>query len=201
MAIKQQEKSRQTKLELMDSAMALFGLKGYRETTVAEITRHAGYSKGNFYRHWASKDDLFLEIIEHKLKEYRSTRDVKLREALSLEEALRIIWDFLEDIVADRNWAKVFLEFTIQGARNKDLRKKLQQSQYRLSEKIFARLVRPFVDKDFPAETIGALNTALFEGFLVHNVLETGVIHLKDIREAAVTLAMAAANKTGAQRS
>lgn len=197
MARKQQEKSRQTMQELMAAAEELFGRKGYANTTVAEITRQAGYAKGSFYRHWESKDRLFLQIVEHKLKTYRTTRDERLREARNFREALTIIWDFLEAIVEDRNWAKVFLEFTVQAARNPELRQELRQSQYRLSEKVFADLVRGFVTADYPPEKLGALNTVLFEGFMVHNALETGVVRLADIREAAVALAMSLATTEG----
>ncbi len=48
MARKQQEKSLQTKKELMEAANELFGKKGFVETTVSEITKYAGYAKGSF---------------------------------------------------------------------------------------------------------------------------------------------------------
>ncbi|WP_243543985.1 TetR/AcrR family transcriptional regulator [Pseudodesulfovibrio tunisiensis] len=190
MTTKQQEKSRQTQQELKSAGMALFREKGFLETSVAEITQRAGYAKGNFYRHWDSKDDLFLEIVEDKLQRYRNSRDRVFSDATNLEEALRFIWDFLENMVADHNWAKVFLEFTVQAARKPELRTELNQSKYRLSNKVFAGLVRDFVETDYPPEKIGAMNTALFEGFMVHNALETGVLTLEDVREAAITLAL-----------
>ncbi|WP_319758992.1 TetR/AcrR family transcriptional regulator [Maridesulfovibrio sp.] len=200
MARKQQEKSLQTKRELMETANELFGKKGFVETTVAEITKHAGYAKGSFYRHWVSKDKLFLEIVEEKLTEYRNSRDDRLDKAESLEEVMNIIWDFLENIVRDRNWAKVFLEFTIYASRIPELREDLSLSQYRLSEDVFADLVRNFVETDYPPEKIGAFNTVLFEGYMVRNSIETGfmirdngqkgLIDFEDIRKAAVTLAI-----------
>ncbi|WP_031485149.1 TetR/AcrR family transcriptional regulator [Maridesulfovibrio frigidus] len=191
MARKQQEKSKQTKNELMRSAENLFGQKGFMATTVAEITAHAGYSKGSFYRHWVSKDKLFMEIVENKLKEYRSSRDERLYKANSLEEVMHIIWDFLEIIVRDENWAKVFLEFTVYASRIPELRNDLSLSQYRLSEKVFAELVSDFVETDYPPEKLGAFNTVLFEGYMVQSALGTGIVDLKDIRGAALTVALA----------
>ncbi|WP_029897036.1 TetR/AcrR family transcriptional regulator [Desulfohalovibrio reitneri] len=185
---KQREKSRQTRRELMDAAMALFADKGFGETSVAEITARAGYAKGSFYRHFDGKDRLFLDILERKLAEYRAQRDRSIEEAADLEEALRVIWDFLATMVADRNWAKVFLEFTVHAARDEGLREELGATRYRLSEDLFARLIRPFVPEGYPARKLGALNTALFEGFMVHNALESGVLDLADVREAAVAL-------------
>lgn len=191
MARRQQEKSRQTMEELMAAAEVLFSEKGYAETSIAAITESAGYSKGSFYRHWESKDSLFLQIVEQKLKSYRDARDATIGKASNLREALQIIWDFLESIVEDRNWAKVFLEFTVQGARNPELREIMIRRQYRLSETLFAELVAEFTDGEYPPEKLGALNTVLFEGFMVHNALEIGVVDLADIREAAITLALA----------
>ncbi len=199
MARRQQEKSRQTMQDLMDSAQELFGRKGYVETSVAEITDHAGYSKGNFYRYWPSKDRMFLDILENKMRVYREARDQRLSEASSLEEVVNVIWDFLEDIVRDRNWAKVFLEFTINASRIPDIRDDLGLSQYRLSEDIFADLVRDYVETDYPPEKLGALNTVMFEGFMVHNALGGRVLDLENTRDAAVTLILAKGLRHGAQ--
>ncbi|XXJ20963.1 TetR/AcrR family transcriptional regulator [Desulfovibrio caledoniensis] len=190
MATRQQEKSRQTMQELMASAIALFGTKGFASTSVAEITEHAGYAKGSFYRHWNSKDELFLQIVEQKFKEYRATRHDRVQRAADLSEAMNIIWDFLETIVADRNWSAIFLEFTIHAATNESLRRLLNQSDYRLSDRVFADLVRDHVTSDFPPEKIGALNTALFEGFLIHRALGTETLSLAEVRQAAIDLAV-----------
>ena len=191
MARKQQEKSLQTQRELRDSAEKLFAAKGFVATTVAEITADAGYAKGNFYRHWQSKDEIMLEIIAIKMQSYRAMRDEALKSAGSLDEVMDRILDFLETMIDDRNWCSVFLEFTIHASRNEELRAQLNQSLYRLSNQIFDDIVAPYVTNGFPARKIGALNTALFEGFLIHSLLGTGTIDRTDFRRAAKRLALA----------
>jgi len=197
MAKKQQEKSQQTMLELMDSAVELFGSKGFASTSVTEITDNAGYAKGSFYRHWNSKDELFLQIIKEKFKHYRARRHTKIQEARNLEEAMNIIWDFLETILNDRNWSSIFLEFTVHSATSRQLRKLLNKADYRLSNRMFADLVRDHVETDFPPEKIGALNTALFEGYLIHHALGTGALSLRDVRENAIAMALRNGTKHG----
>ncbi|BBD10053.1 TetR/AcrR family transcriptional regulator [Desulfovibrio ferrophilus] len=188
---KQQEKSQQTRLELEASAISLFGQKGFTKTSIAEITAEAGYSKGCFYRHWESKGELFLKIIEGKLKSYREQRDNHFPITHDLDEAMGIIWDFLETIIDDQDWSRIFLEFTMHATRNETLRQALNQGAYRLSNELFAALVGNHVNSGYPAEKIGALNTALFEGFLIHSALGTGVLDKTDVRQAALTLARA----------
>ncbi|NLW81338.1 MAG: TetR/AcrR family transcriptional regulator [Desulfovibrionales bacterium] len=195
MARKQQEKSLQTQRELLDSAERLFSAKGFVATTVAEITADAGYAKGNFYRHWQSKDEIMLEIIARKMQSYRRMRDQAVRDARTLEEVMGHILDFLETMIDDRNWCTVFLEFTIHASRNEELRGQLNQSLYRLSNDIFEDIVGPFVRGGYPASKIGALNTALFEGFLIHSLLGTGTIDRADFRRAAMRLALANASE------
>jgi AcrR family transcriptional regulator len=190
MATKQQEKSQQTMQELMASAIELFGTKGFANTSVAEITDHAGYAKGSFYRHWNSKDELFLQIVEQKFRQYRATRHDRVQNAADLEDAMNIIWDFLETILSDRNWSAIFLEFTVYSATSEPLRKLMNKSDYRLSNHVFAELMRKHVTSDYPPEKIGALNTALFEGYLIQRALSSDVLSLKDVRAAAIALAV-----------
>jgi len=190
MAKKQQEKSQQTMNELMASAIELFGSKGFAQTSVAEITEHAGYAKGSFYRHWNSKDELFLSIVEQKFKRYRAARHSKVRKAKDLEEAMNVIWDFLETIVSDKNWSSIFLEFTVYSATSDILRKLINKTVYRLSNEVFADLVRDHVETDYPPEKIGALNTALFEGYLIQHTLGTEELTFEDIRRNAIEMAL-----------
>jgi len=197
MAKKQQEKSQQTMQELMASAIQLFGSKGFASTSVAEITDNAGYAKGSFYRHWNSKDELFLQIVEQKFKQYRAQRHEKVRNATDLEEAMNIIWDFLETILSDKNWSSIFLEFTVYSATSDQLRQLMHKSEYRLSNRLFADLVRDHVETNYPPEKIGALNTALFEGYLIHRALGTQVLSLKDVRTTAITMALLNGTKQG----
>ena len=51
------------KAELFRSAKELFAEKGFKDTNVADITKHAGMSVGSFYNYYPSKEKLFMEIF------------------------------------------------------------------------------------------------------------------------------------------
>jgi TetR/AcrR family transcriptional regulator, cholesterol catabolism regulator len=51
---------------LIESALTLFGEKGFRGTSVQEIVQSAGLTKGAFYHHFASKEDV-LWLIQNEL--------------------------------------------------------------------------------------------------------------------------------------
>ncbi len=188
MGNKHREKSFHTKKELMTSAIRLFGEKGFVATTVQEIAYNAGYAKGNFYRYWRSKDDIFLEIMENRLKEYRDKRKEGLEKARNIQDIINVIVDFLETIIDDKNWSKVFLEFTIYGFGKEELKKKLNKSNYRLSSDLFAEILRPFYEDTNTTKKLGSLLIALFEGFLIQQSLDNKLIDKKDLRKAILIL-------------
>lgn len=51
--------------ELLAAALAVFGERGFRQTTLEEVAARAGVSKGTVYLYFASKDDLFRAVVEH----------------------------------------------------------------------------------------------------------------------------------------
>lgn len=53
--------------ELLEAALAVFGERGFRQTTLEEVATRAGVSKGTVYLYYASKDDLFRAVIEKKV--------------------------------------------------------------------------------------------------------------------------------------
>ncbi len=50
--------------QLLDSAAALFSQQGYARATTAQLAKAAGVTEPIIYRHFASKRDLFVALIE-----------------------------------------------------------------------------------------------------------------------------------------
>lgn len=51
--------------KLLDAALDTIRTKGYASTTVDDICQHAGVTKGSFFHHFKSKDDLALAAVAH----------------------------------------------------------------------------------------------------------------------------------------
>src|SRR4030095_340453 len=52
-----------TRAEILDHAGRLFRLRGYGGTNIADVMLAAGLTRGAFYAHFTSKDDLFTEAV------------------------------------------------------------------------------------------------------------------------------------------
>jgi TetR/AcrR family transcriptional repressor of nem operon len=53
------------KIRLLNAAMALFREHGYTDTTVDDLCRAAGVTKGAFFHHFASKEALATAAVQH----------------------------------------------------------------------------------------------------------------------------------------
>ncbi len=58
---------------ILDAAASLFVHYGYDKTTVDDIAREAGVSKGAIYLHFKSKDDLFEGLLLREIQKYSDT--------------------------------------------------------------------------------------------------------------------------------
>lgn len=51
----------------IEAAIGEFGTRSYGEVTIADIAAAAGMAKGSVYRHFSSKEDLFVAVVEELL--------------------------------------------------------------------------------------------------------------------------------------
>jgi len=64
------EKGLRTRQEIFDTAIALFARRGYDKVTVDDICAKVGVTKGAFYNHFKSKDQIILEELMHMDEHY-----------------------------------------------------------------------------------------------------------------------------------
>lgn len=57
--------SQESRSKLLDAAMHVMRLKGYAATTVDDICARAGLTKGSFFHHFKSKEDLGIAAAQH----------------------------------------------------------------------------------------------------------------------------------------
>jgi AcrR family transcriptional regulator len=75
--------------ELIDCAQALFLTRGYERTTINDVIAAAGLSKGAFYHHFRSKEDMLEAIADRFARESVGfTRDLQADGSLDALERL-----------------------------------------------------------------------------------------------------------------
>jgi len=59
-----------TRREIVEAAQRVMREKGLARSTTKEIARAAGYSEGTLYKHFESKEDLFLSVLAERLPSF-----------------------------------------------------------------------------------------------------------------------------------
>src|SRR5688572_33440079 len=54
------------RLQILRVAVSLFSNRGFRGTTTREIAQAAGVSEAMVFRHFATKEELYAAILDHK---------------------------------------------------------------------------------------------------------------------------------------
>jgi AcrR family transcriptional regulator len=122
------EQRKLTRARLVDAALHLFSTSGYEHATVDDISQAAGYSKGAYYFHFSTKDDILLEL----LRIWAEGRSAVLAAGAADDDASR---ESIEAMLASffsyqdaPAWYAVLLEFWAQAVRNPEVSKQLSQA-------------------------------------------------------------------------
>lgn len=101
----------QRKEQLLDCAADLFARHGYARATTAELARAAGVTEPIIYRHFKSKRDLFVSLIERAAKQTLRHWEGRLADASDPAERLkRLIGDNPMVSEEGRDAYRVFLQ-------------------------------------------------------------------------------------------
>lgn len=83
-AIPKTRKAQATRRRLIEAAEVIFAKKGYFETSIVDITRHANTAMGTFYIYFPGKHAIFHELMSflgHSVRErlHVATKDLRVR--------------------------------------------------------------------------------------------------------------------------
>lgn len=82
------------KEKIIHESLKLFSLKGFLSTSLQDILEAAHTSKGGFYNHFKSKEDLFFQVLEEAR---RIWREKNLKGLEDIENPIEKIKKFLEN--------------------------------------------------------------------------------------------------------
>ncbi|TLQ42487.1 ScbR family autoregulator-binding transcription factor [Streptomyces marianii] len=98
----QQERAVRTRQAILEAAGAVFAERGYGSTRISDVYQRAGMTKGAFYFHFSSKEQLAQEVLDTQMVSQTGhlpgyAREVKLQEAVdsALLVAHRLHFDSL----------------------------------------------------------------------------------------------------------
>ena len=85
------------KEKIIHESLKLFSIKGFFSTSIHDILEAANTSKGGFYNHFASKDDLFFHVLKEARKIWREKNLYGLAEIENPTEKIKRLLNNYKD--------------------------------------------------------------------------------------------------------
>jgi AcrR family transcriptional regulator len=160
---KHQIRTAATERALLQSARRIFARDGFAASRIEDVAAAAGYTRGAFYAHYRTKEDLFFAIFEQearrRVEQMRAILDPAVDPAARLE-ALR---SFYVDRLGDRQWAMLLLEFKLFALRHPRLRPRLAATHRKLRASLHIETIARTCDQPRKAALEAVLSALTLE--------------------------------------
>jgi len=179
---RQADRRARTRARLLKAAGKVFARHGYERATLDEIAEEAGLSKGAVYYNFASKEELFLALLEDRLVGQLEGVERTFRQAAAprrqSEQAAQL---FLEGLERDSRWAPLFFEFVAYCARDATRRahfseRFLHTARRLLSGVIERRYEELELDPPMKADELAICIDALTNGMVIERLFAPGSV-------------------------
>lgn len=169
-----QHRSEETRARILEAAVKQFSVSGYNKSSVDNICEQAGISKGAFYHHFKTKQELFLALLDGWLavldQAIETTKNQPVPETFQkLTEYFPYIFESAGDNLP------MFLEFLLQATRD-DTLWEASIAPYRRYHKYFVSLIERGIEEgsfvDVDPDLAARLIISAAMGLLLQSLLD-----------------------------
>lgn len=189
------KKSEISAAQIVDAAIRVLARQGYARTSLMDIAREAGMSKGAVHYHYPTKEALIEQVLETACN---AVQDKTLRAwggddnpFASLRSSLTALWEARAERTDE---ALVVADLLAQSLYDDKLRPRLaeyyrlaaDQITEHLTQHFFALGIRPKI----APEIVPRLVIGLLDGLVMQHFVEPGVLSPEDVVNSIETLAL-----------
>jgi AcrR family transcriptional regulator len=168
------EQRKLTRAKLVEAALQLFSTSGYEHATVDDIAQAAGYSKGAYYFHFSTKDDILLELLRMWTEDRSAVLTAGVEFDAPTGDAFRDLLGGFFSYTASPQWPGVLLEFWAQAVRNPEVSRRLGAAYATWRKQLTTAFERAASDGALAvesAEDAAAVALAAHDGFAVQTAI------------------------------
>jgi len=109
---KERERLRR-QVELLEAAEKVFRKKGFVNTTIQEISETSEFSVGSIYHMFASKEEIYLALLQMRLEEHLYLLEERIDKAKGPEEKIKVFIEARFQIFSEnRSFFRLFFNTT-----------------------------------------------------------------------------------------
>ncbi len=151
--------------QLRQAAYRCFRDSGYHDTTVDAICQRAGSSKGSFYWHYGSKQEVFIDILETWTRQIMDEIDEQFERSVHEDDYISAVTGALEnELRRGRVIIPLWMEFTMMARREKEVQLALAKF-YRRARLAIAEILRPFWGDKLTESELRGVSATIFGAY------------------------------------
>ncbi len=173
---------------MLEAATSVLARSGFERATLDEIVREAGFSKGAFYVHFDSKDDLFWAMLEERISRQQEAFRQAVDYSKSMGDNVRTILNAVFGLLGkDPLWGSLFMEFHAHAARNEKVRLRLA-TMYEGWRQLMVDILSVSREagrmrRDADLELMATVLVATVEGSIIQCHLDPETVRLEEMVE------------------
>lgn len=170
------------KQTILISATELISQNGIKNTSLSDIAKHVGISKGTLYYHYASKDDLICDIADVHLKIITGAVLDCVQNAKTDHPKDEIIKSILDKIAAIEGTGRIHMYLICEAiTANDSLKERIKINYINWRTTLKSEIEKTFSHSDDFAESLSFLLVSIVDGLVVQSLLKTEKIPFEGI--------------------
>ncbi len=168
-----------TRTRLIEVATRVFTRYGFERASVETIAQEVGMTKGAVYANFATKEDLFLAVLDRVMNQEDQMLETILVEPTSTRiDALRTY--FVNAFTHSQDWRLLVTEFWLHAARNPTLRQQYAL-RYQKRRKKIAQFIEQYLAEEgrkglLSSEVFASVIIAVSHGLEMQHIIDSETI-------------------------
>ncbi|MHA6784335.1 TetR family transcriptional regulator [Pseudonocardia saturnea] len=193
----------ETRRRVLDAAFAVFGERGIAGSSLTEVARAAGLTKGAVYSSFASKDDLVLALMEEHAAQRMSSAIAQFDHTDDVDAALvQVAGVLVRAMRTDAAWHRLLAEYFALTHRAPERRAALRERRREARDAVARALERVVAETGLrlplPVDDLVVVVFALSNGLAVESAIDPDVV-ADDLLARVLVLLAGTGTGTGAR--
>jgi len=167
----------------MDVALELFATNGFHATSISQIAKQAGISKGLAYNYFESKNELLNAVIDQGFNEITSFTEVEHDQPVRDEELITFIEQSFDKVSKDIHHWKLFYSLMLQPHIAENF-----TERYEKAAEPFFKMIFHFITSKGNTDPEGDLMiiSMMVEGAFLYAVAAPGIFPIGQLKQKVI---------------
>jgi len=169
--------------KILEAARLLMAEKGIKKTSLADIARAVGISKGTLFYHFASKDDLVNDILADHFTNLVDIAKAHISQHLEKDNPAQAFKMIFEQFTSDMDITRLDLYLLQEGIQgNENINQKFLERKRNWRKVIAEEFEKVFgITDPVYSSALGAITLAIIDGLALQILVEPGCVNIDEI--------------------